>query len=180
MAKYLVACACGRQHTVETRQAGESFVCDCGTTVAVPTLRQLRQLPEAREEIAAATGTTWGARQGAMTVSLLLAAVCLAICRTESFFRTVRCRRSIRWRTRRTSNRLVTNMTPLQAWERWIDTYQPLTTTGFKVYKHPATDAMQMNLDWHRWIQWSALGLAAVFGVTAVVLGVAGGRQSKA
>ena len=50
MAKYLVPCVCGRQHAVDTGQAGESLVCECGATVAVPTLRQLRELPPAREE----------------------------------------------------------------------------------------------------------------------------------
>jgi hypothetical protein len=179
MAKYLGACVCGRQHQVETRQAGESFACDCGAKITVPTLRQLRQLPEAREEIAASTGTPWGARQGAMTVSLLLAAVSLAIAGLSRYSeRPVPTLDSVAYT--QNVNRLVTNMTPLQAWERWIDTYQPLTTTGFEVYKHPATDAIQKNLDWHRWIQLIAVGLAAVFGVMAVVLGVSGGKQSKA
>ena len=117
MAKYLVDCACGRQHTVETRQAGESLVCECGTTVPVPTLRQLRQLPEARAETAstAASGPAWGGRQRAITVSLLLAAVCLAVAGVS---RSLEMPVPILDTAAYTKNvdRLVGTMSPLQAW----------------------------------------------------------------
>lgn len=169
MAKHLLTCACGRQHTVETRQAGESLACDCGAKIAVPALRQLRQLPEAGAETTAVAQPAWGFRQGAITVSLLLAAVCLAIAGasryseqpvptldTEKYSENV--------------DRLVGNMTPLEGWQRWNDSYEPLLSTGFEVLKHPATDAMQQKLDWHRAIQWSALTLAAVFGIAALAL----------
>jgi hypothetical protein len=173
MAKYLVTCACGRQLTAETRQAGESLPCECGATVAVPTLRRLRELPEAREEVVAATGPAWGARQATMTVSLLLVVACLvAAAASRMSERPVPVIDPVQYSA--SVDQLVTNMTPLQGWERWIDTYQPLTTTGFNVYKHPATDAMQTNLDWHEWIQWISLGLAGVFGALAVVLGLTG------
>src|SRR3990172_6902551 len=79
MQKYLIPCACGRQLAVEAGQAGESLLCECGTTVVVPTLRQLRTLPAVREEVRAASGRSWGFRQGAMTVSLLVATACLVI-----------------------------------------------------------------------------------------------------
>jgi hypothetical protein len=139
----------------------------------VPTLRQLRQLPEAREELAVANSPTWGLRQAAMTVSLLLAAVCLiAAAASRSSEQPVP---TIDPVVRTTLvDKQVSAMTPLQAWQSWIESYQSLATTGFEVYKHPATDAMQQNLDWHRWIQWSALGLAAVCVAAAVVLGFTG------
>jgi hypothetical protein len=178
MAKYLVTCTCGRQLAVETGQAGESLTCDCGATVAVPPFRQLRELPVERQDAAPAAGSTWGLREGAITVCLLVALACLIaaaasryseqplptidpVARTESV------------------DRELTNMTPLQAWERWIDFYEPLKTSGFIVYKHPETDAMQTELDWHRWIQRAALGLAAVFGVVAAGMWFAGGGRAK-
>ena len=170
MAKYLVDCACGRQHTVETRQAGESLVCECGTTVPVPTLRQLRQLPEARAETAstAASGPAWGGRQRAITVSLLLAAVCLAVVGVS---RSLEMPVPILDTAAYTKNvdRLVGTMSPLQAWERWQDTYEPLRTTGFEVYKHPAEAAIEKSLTWHHGVQLIALGLAALCGAIAVV-----------
>lgn len=178
MAKYLLNCGCGRQHTVETRQAGETIPCECGATLPVPTLRQLRQLPAAREEKVVASGTAWGARQATITVSLLVAAVCLAAAamsrlseRPVPELDTAAYNKNV--------DRLITNMTPQQGWERWIDTYEPLKTTGFNVYKHPESAAMQTELDWHRWIQRAALGLAAVFGVVAGILTFASGRRAK-
>jgi hypothetical protein len=176
MAKYLVACACGRQHTVETRQAGASLVCKCGATVAVPTLRQLRQCPEARDEVVAAAGPVWGTRQAAMTVCLLLAAACLvAAVMSRLSEQPVPTIDPVQYTA--SVNQLVSNMTPLQAWERWVDTYEPLTPTGFNVYKHPATDEMQQHLTWHQWIQWIGLGSAAVLGVAAAALGLGGGTK---
>jgi hypothetical protein len=175
MAKYLLTCGCGRQHTVETRQAGESIPCDCGATLSVPTLRQLRQLPEARDDAAASGGPAWGARQATITVSLLLVVVCLAIAALSRMSQKpvpeidpVAYAKNVDFQ--------IANMTPQQGWERWIDFYEPLKTTGFTVFKHPETDAMQTELDWHRWIQRAALGLAAVFGLVAVGLAVVGGR----
>ncbi len=179
MAKYFVPCLCGRQLAVDTGQAGESLVCDCGATVAVPTLRQLRQLPEAREESAVATGPTWGLRQAAITVSLLLAALCLiSAAASRSSEQPVP---TIDPVVRTTLvDKQVSAMTPLAAWQSWIESYQSLATTGFEVYKHPATDAMQQNLDWHRWIQKAALALAGVCVVAAVVLGLGGAKERVA
>jgi hypothetical protein len=155
---------------VETRQAGESLVCDCGTKVAVPTLRQLRQLPAAREETTAAAGPAWGLREAAITVCLLLAAVCLTLSGVSRYSeRPVPSIDAVKYSEN--VDRLVSNMTPLEGWQRWIDTYQPLSATGFEVYKHPATDAMQQDLNWHRAIQISLLAAAAVCVLAAVLLG---------
>ncbi len=178
MAKYLLTCACGRQHVVETRQAGESLECGCGTMVAVPTLRQLRMLPAAREETTATVSPPWGLRQAAITVNLLLAAACLTLAGVSRYSeRPVPTIDPVKYSAE--VDRLVSQLTPLEGWQRWIDTYQPLSITGFEAYKHPATDAMQQNLDWHRWIQWSAFSLAAVFLAAAVVLALAGGDKAK-
>jgi hypothetical protein len=179
MAKYLVDCTCGRQHTVETRQAGESMVCECGATVPIPTLRQLRQLPEASAATAgiAASGPTWGGRQRTITVSLLLAAVFLAV---AAMSRSLEVPVPVLDPVAYTKNvdRLVGTMTPLQAWERWQDTYEPLRTTGFEVFKHPAEKLMTQALTWHKGVQRIALGLAAVCGAVAVVTWFSkGGRQ---
>lgn len=176
MAKYLLTCSCGRQHTVETGQAGESISCECGATLPVPTLRQLRQLPEAREAQPAAAEPAWGPRQATITVSLLLLAVCLAIAAMSRLSeKPVPVIDPVIYA--KNVDQLVTNMTPLQGWQRWIDTYEPLKSTGFNVYKHPESEAMQTELDWHRWIQRAALGLATVFGVVALALALTKSRR---
>lgn len=46
--RYLVPCTCGRKHPVEATQAGQTFPCPCGQTVAVPTMQQLKTME--REE----------------------------------------------------------------------------------------------------------------------------------
>ncbi|MCA9126232.1 MAG: hypothetical protein KDB22_04065 [Planctomycetales bacterium] len=47
---YLLNCDCGREHTVQTSQAGQEIACQCGQTVKVPTLRSLTTLPPAEPE----------------------------------------------------------------------------------------------------------------------------------
>lgn len=174
MARYLVACTCGRQHTVETRQAGETIACECGATVAVPTLRQLRQLPEASAVASATTATSahsaapnWGVRQRVITLSLLAAAACLAIAGTSRSLEEPVPKLDTAAYTQNVE-RLVGTMSPLQAWQRWYDTYEPLRATGFEVYKHPAEAAMKQALTWHHVLQVVSLGLAALMGVVAV------------
>lgn len=177
MAKYLVTCACGRQLAVETGQAGESITCECGATVAVPTFRQLRTLPLATEATATtAAGAGWGKRQGAITVSLLLAALFLALAGVSRMseipvpvFDPAARSKSI--------DHDVSNMTPLAAWQVWVNNYRTLSHTGFEVFKHPATESMQITLDWHRAIQKTLMSLAAACGVAAVVLAFAGGGK---
>jgi len=178
MAKYLLTCACGRQHTLETRQAGELLTCGCGTTVAVPTLRQLCQLPEARAESASATQTTWGFRQGAITLSLLLAALCLALAAMSRYSEQPVPTLDVA-KYAKDIDRLVSNLTPLEGWQRWIDTYQPLTTTGFEVYRPRNADAMQKNLDWHHVIEIAMLAAAAVCVAVAAAVCFTGRSDVK-
>jgi hypothetical protein len=177
MAKYLVTCACGRQLAVETGQAGDSIPCECGAQVAVPTFRQLRTLPVATEATAtAAAGASWGKRQGAITVSLLLAALFLALAGVSRmsevpvpvFDPTAR---------NKSIDQDVSNMTPLAAWQVWVANYRTLSHTGFEVFKHPMNDSMQITLDWHRAIQKTLLSLAAACVVAAVLLVFSGGGK---
>ena len=50
MSQHLLPCECGISVVVKTQQAGESVVCDCGKTLAIPGLRSLRELPLADTE----------------------------------------------------------------------------------------------------------------------------------
>ena len=42
---YLLECGCGKQLSVGARNAGQSVRCECGNTIPVPSLRELRRLP---------------------------------------------------------------------------------------------------------------------------------------
>ena len=50
----LLSCECGRQHRVAGSQAGQTVTCQCGKSLAVPTLRGLTALPPADPAPAAA------------------------------------------------------------------------------------------------------------------------------
>jgi hypothetical protein len=169
MAKYLVTCTCGRQLAVETGQAGESLTCDCGATVAVPPFRQLRELPVERQDAAPAAGSTWGLREGAITVCLLVALACL-IAATASRYSEQPLPTIDPVARTESVDRELTNMTPLQAWELWQNSYKQLAATGFEVYKHPAANYLQQNLNWHKWIQIVTLSAAAVCAALAGAL----------
>jgi hypothetical protein len=171
MAKYLVTCSCGRQLAVETGQAGETITCDgCGATIVAPTLRQLRTLPVATEAAGTTTtGPSWGARQGAMTASLLVAVLCLILAAVSRMSEIPVPEFDPAARTA-TIDRDVANMTPVNAWDIWVNNYRTLSLTGFEVFKHPATASMQTTLDWHRAIQKTLVSVAAACTVGAVVL----------
>ena len=43
--KYLLSCTCGKDVPIETAQAGGNVLCDCGLSLKVPTLLQIKKLP---------------------------------------------------------------------------------------------------------------------------------------
>jgi len=52
MPRYLLPCSCGQSIAIEPIQAGQEVRCSCGQSQLVPTLREIRQLPEAEPEVA--------------------------------------------------------------------------------------------------------------------------------
>ena len=47
MPRYLLPCSCGQSIPIDTIQAGQEVRCSCGQEQLAPTLREIRQLPEA-------------------------------------------------------------------------------------------------------------------------------------
>lgn len=45
---YELTCTCGAKHAVTVSQAGQSLICSCGNSLAIPTLRGLKELPVAQ------------------------------------------------------------------------------------------------------------------------------------
>ncbi len=43
---YELTCSCGVKHAVAVSQAGQSLNCSCGNSLAIPTLRALKELPQ--------------------------------------------------------------------------------------------------------------------------------------
>src|SRR3954451_5126706 len=130
MSKYLVECNCGNKLSVEMGQAGGRVACTCGNLVDVPPLRKLRHLPTAEAEVAPPT-STWSARKGVITASLLLAGA-LAVVNAWSWFTQpkVPVFDPASYEHNIVEQRLKT-MTPTQAWQWWIEYYKPLAERGF-------------------------------------------------
>ncbi|QDU25498.1 hypothetical protein ETAA8_05670 [Anatilimnocola aggregata] len=61
---FLVPCSCGEKLRVRGGQAGEKLTCKCGASVAVPTVRQLRQLETVEDASAPQPAAAWTAWQG--------------------------------------------------------------------------------------------------------------------
>lgn len=167
MARYLLSCECGESVPVETGHAGGQVDCICGRTLDVPPLRVLRHLPtEATTSPAAAAkraGSTWGAGQGIATICLL-AAVAFGCAAAWS-----------RWGEPTLPefnptthigqmNRNIDALTPVQAWQWWVEVYKPLAEVGFAEMKHPYENAIRADIDRRRFFQKVTLILAGVFG----------------
>ena len=135
MAKHLLTCACGRQIEVEPGQAGGTTACACGATVSVPTLRQLRQLPRAIEDGAAAP-RGWGARQGVVAACVILAVACLLVAAASRYSQPELPTFDAAVRSSAVERGLA-GLTPASAWRLWVDTYEPLAARGMSEFKPP-------------------------------------------
>lgn len=71
--KYLLPCTCGKKIPVESRQAGEEILCDCGLHLTAPTMLSMRKLEPLPSESINGTGLeSWGARQRVMLVGCFI------------------------------------------------------------------------------------------------------------
>jgi hypothetical protein len=176
MSKHLLTCECGREVVVDTAQAGESIGCECGKTIAVSTLRQLRQLPLAEEQKVAAA-SSWGVRQGVIASCLIAATLC-AIVAAVSYSKQPEMPVFDPVQYTRMTNDQIDRMTPMNAWRTWVNGYRNLGVTGFREFHHPATDEIQLDINRHRLVQMTMLGIA---GLALAIAGViaAMGRAAK-
>ena len=176
MSKHVLTCDCGQTLVVDTAQAGETVACGCGKTIAVPTLRRLRELPLAVEESGAAEGAavgTWGVRQGVMAASLIVAVLALAVAGYSRYRQPELPRFDAMMYTERI-DRVVENMTPLEAWRSYVNSYRPLSMVGLQEFRHPAMDSLELEVRWHQLVQAVMVGVAVIALVSAGVLGVMG------
>jgi hypothetical protein len=150
---------------VDTAQAGESIGCECGKTIAVPALRQLRQLPPAEEQKMAAA-SSWGVRQGVIA-SCLIAAAFSTIVAAVSYSKQPEMPVFDPVQYTRMTNDQIDRMTPMTAWGTWVNGYRNLGVTGFREFHHPATAEIQLDIDRHRLVQMTMLGVAGLALVIA-------------
>jgi hypothetical protein len=130
MSKYLLECSCGTKLPVEMGQAGGRITCSCGNVVDVPPLRKLRHLPTDTTEVARPT-STWSARKGVITASLLLAGA-LAVINAWSWFTQPKVPEfNAASYQHDVIERRLKAMTPTQSWMWWTEYYKPMAERGF-------------------------------------------------
>jgi hypothetical protein len=74
MTHYLLPCSCGQKTRIAAAQAGAQIRCVCGKSLAVPTLRGIRQLETAPPETTAKSFRRWSPVHGSLFASGLLIA----------------------------------------------------------------------------------------------------------
>lgn len=65
MPTYLLTCECGLDLPVQVAQAGDQLTCSCGTRIAVPNLRDVKQLPLADDQLNKSKGE-WNTLGGSL------------------------------------------------------------------------------------------------------------------
>src|SRR4051812_37063888 len=156
MATYLLDCRCGNQVPVEIGQAGGQVTCKCGTQLDVPPLRQLRHLPVATED--RKRRSPWGARQGIITLSLLvLAGLIAAIVWSRATQPAVP--RFDPEEHLRGIEKSLQSMTPVESWEIWLS-YRMRIEHGIPTYEFANRAAIEQQIA-HRQSLRRTLGIAA-------------------
>jgi hypothetical protein len=80
LTKYLLPCECGEKIPIEPRQAGETILCVCGTTMRAPAMLDMTKLEVAiAEESRPLAPTAWGVRHGLVLAGLAVAASAIAL-----------------------------------------------------------------------------------------------------
>lgn len=73
--QYLLPCSCGKSVCVSPSQAGDGVNCTCGKSLLVPSIRELRKLPEVAKDISkrpAQPKKEWSTLQGLLFAAGLL------------------------------------------------------------------------------------------------------------
>jgi len=71
-ARYRLPCRCGQDVPVRLSQAGESVVCECGESLDVPSLQELRRLDPLEPSTSRARRVVWSLRQVWISVGLVV------------------------------------------------------------------------------------------------------------
>jgi hypothetical protein len=170
MSKYLLTCACGNNLPVEIGQAGEQVACTCGAKLDVPPLRKLRHLP-----LATATSdrplSAWNARRGIITACLILAIVPVLWAVWSRLNEPYIAPFNAQARRQMVDQDLET-MTPVAAWQLWVERYRPMAEHGIQEMEHQHAAAVDEYVAKERFLQRTLLVVAGAFAVVAVLAAV--------
>jgi len=168
MAKYLLACGCGKQVPVEVGQAGGRVGCSCGAQIEVPPLRKLRHMPlEKAEEKDLAAG--WGLRQGVIAASVISAAVMVAF-NAWSWWTQPTVPRYDPVAHERSVDENLKKLTPAGAWLAWVEYYRPLAERGFLVFEPSNKAEVEREIAHRQFLRrtlWIAVAIFAAIAAAA-------------
>jgi len=167
MARYLIECDCGNQVPVDVGQAGGQIACSCGAKLDVPQLRKLRHLPTVAEPVERAS-STWSARQGVMTISLILVVVFVALSiwnwhtqPSVPVFKPVEHNQNV--------EDVLKKITPAESWDLWLN-YRMLAERGMMIFEPGNRTQIESEIAHHqstRRTLWVLAGIAAAIAATA-------------
>jgi hypothetical protein len=163
--QYLFPCSCGRKTPVESRQAGEATRCDCGATLEIPRLLELKKLErvafEARET---ENIPNWGIGHSLIVSAVVVLAGVLLLWMGISYFMPGNpYDRMTPEQTRAQSAK----MTPVETWETW----QYFQQVGL----NPPKERIDRYIEGQyakRQMLLTYLGIAAAGGVALLVAGI--------
>lgn len=153
--RYLLACSCGREIPVEAGQAGDRVACECGNSVAVPKLGELRLRPRIE---AAERKTAWSARHGLLTVGILVAVASLF---AGVYFYATTPERGLETAVQTDAvNRYFDSLAPWETWRHWTQSTVPLAREGLQEHETPRSLEFDQVVQQRTTYQRIAFGLA--------------------
>ena len=166
MAAYLLPCSCGKTVLVEMGQAGGRVTCSCGTQLEVPTLRQLRHLPQQQAVGQPRAASNWGTRQGWIAASLI-AIVILVGWSAWSWWREPSQPKFVAADYMEIIDKHLKDMKPAEAWNRWIEYYRPLADRGLPVFQAGNAAQIEGTIAHERFLRRMLLTIAGIFAAAA-------------
>ena len=163
---YLMTCGCGDQVAVEPRQAGEKVRCGCGIELVAPTLRQMRQLPQADSHSAPGNASPpprgWGAHHGVLTAGLLASALLAA---SGGYFWVSEPPPPAPFDAAAYNERsaaTIESWTPAVGLQAWAAHYRQAASNPLMEFTNPQNELLQEEVDFYRLCRNTLLTLAGV------------------
>jgi hypothetical protein len=178
---FLLPCPCGKKVSVDAGQAGTNVVCECGTQLAVPRFRAMKELERAKPApaavAAAGKGGEWNAFRGILfsigTLSLVVASVlvCYHLYSYSVMFDGGEAWKQAHLEEMREG---VEYLSPVEA----LHDFQDMATKGLTVDGVPPwSQVTAMRDNSRRWLVTGLVGLAV--GIVCMSASLIGAKRSK-
>ncbi len=172
--KYLLPCTCGKKIPVESRQAGEEILCDCGLRLTAPTMLSMRKLePLPSESVNGGAMEPWGARQRMMLVGCVIFLGFIAWASVLFLGQPEPPAPEI---DRETIASQVERFSPARAWRAWhiqramgLDRSATGRVTGYE----------EQSLQYHTWLTVAACGALVGLGLIVIPLLIRGPTTTR-